>query len=313
MKVLITGGLGFMGSDMVRFLVSESLVSELRIFDNFSYSADSSRIASVSKHAEVIKGDLRNLDQVMHATSNVDLVINFAAETHNDNSLLRPLDFLETNTIGVANLLEAGRKNDFRLHQVSTDEVFGDMPVGANERFTESSVLSPSSPYSASKAAAELLCLAWARSFDADVTISNSSNNFGPMQHQEKFIPRMISLIREGKAPELYGDGSNVRDWIYVRDHSRAVWTIAKHANSGDRVIVSSEQTRSNLQVLEAINAAFGHGRENVRFVEDRPGHDRQYASDASYLRAKFGWTPTGPAIEAWISETVADNELRKP
>ena len=311
MKVLITGGLGFMGSDMVKFLVGENLVSELRIFDNFSYSADVARIGSVSNQVEVIKGDLRRQDQVRNATSSVDLVINFSAETHNDNSLSRPLDFVDTNTNGVANLLEAGRENGFRLHQVSTDEVFGDMPVGSLEKFDESSPLSPSSPYSASKAAAELLCLAWARSFSANVTISNSSNNFGPMQHPEKFIPRMISLIHDGKAPELYGDGSNVRDWIFVRDHSRAVWSVAKHADSGDRVVISSEQPRSNLQILQTINAAFGHSPDNVRFVDDRPGHDRQYASDSSYLRAKFGWAPAGPAIETWISEVVSGIKAR--
>lgn len=306
MKVLVTGGLGFMGSDFVRYLCEEGLADSVIVFDNYSYSASERRIESVRSDINVIRGDIRNPEQVQEATSGVDLVFNFAAETHNDNSLLRPLEFVSTNTLGVANLLEAGRSNQFHLHQVSTDEVFGDMEVGSALRFNEESILRPSSPYSASKAGAELLALAWERSFHARVTISNSSNNFGLGQHPEKFIPRMISLILEGKKPQVYGDGLNVRDWLHVRDHSKAIWSIATRGTSGDRYLVGAEQLRSNLEILGSINAAFEMGPENIEFVDDRPGHDRQYASDASKLREELGWRPEGPAIEAWIVEEVA-------
>jgi dTDP-glucose 4,6-dehydratase len=234
-------------------------------------------------------------------TRDADLVVNFAAETHNDNSLVRPLDFVDSNINGVASLLEAARENGFRLHQVSTDEVFGDMPVGSEERFVEESPIHPSSPYSASKAAGDSLCLGWFRSFGVDVTISNSANNFGPFQHPEKLIPRSIELIRSGEKPKIFGDGSNVRDWINVRDHSRAVFEIATRAVSGSRYIVSAHNLVSNLELIHALNQCLGMPAHHFEFVTDRPGHDRQYASDSSKLRSDLAWAPVEKDLESWL------------
>lgn len=294
-----------MGSDFVRFLVEKSLATKIAIYDNFSYSADVKRVSGLEDAVEIVRGDIRELEQVVSSTRGFDLVVNFAAETHNDNSLLRPLDFVSSNVEGVANLLEAARKNDFRLHQVSTDEVFGDMRLGSADRFDESSPIKPSSPYSASKAAAELLVEGWGRSFGVSATISNSANNFGPWQHPEKFIPRMARLIREGYKPQLYGNGQNVRDWLHVRDHSSGLWEIITKGQPGGRYILSAHQLRSNLEIVACLNKAFGKDFGFFEFVPDRPGHDLQYASSSAFARESLGWKPCGPSVEEWIEESV--------
>lgn len=302
-KAVVTGGLGFMGSDFVHFLVENQPDVEVLVIDNFSYSADLSRISGLENLVDVVKADIRNLDSMLELTQGIDLVFNFAAETHNDNSLTRPLDFVSTNIDGVANLLESARANGFRLHQVSTDEVFGDMEIGSEQRFNEDSPFRPSSPYSASKAAADSLCLGWFRSFNVDVTISNSANNFGANQHQEKLIPRSISLINSGQKPKIYGNGSNVRDWINVRDHSRAVWDIASKALSGSRYVVSAHNLVSNLELIRSLCLALGKPEDYFEFVVDRPGHDRQYASTSARLRSELSWEPVNTNLQDWLQE----------
>jgi dTDP-glucose 4,6-dehydratase len=289
-KVVVAGGLGFMGSDFVRYMVSEHPEVQLDVVDNFSYSADINRLSSISSLPNIINADIRDFDAMVAITKGADVVFNFAAETHNDNSLKRPLDFVSANIEGVTTLLEAARDNGFRLHQVSTDEVFGDMEVGSSNRFVEDSPTHPSSPYSASKAAGDALCLGWQRSFGVDVTISNSANNFGEFQHPEKLIPRSVELIRESKRPQIYGDGSNVRDWINVRDHSIAVWLIASRAASGERFIVSAHDLMSNNELISILNSAFGLPADNFEYVSDRPGHDRQYASSSQKLICALVW-----------------------
>lgn len=308
-KVVVAGGLGFMGSDFVRFLGSQHPELEVVVVDNFSYSADPERIAQLDSAPEILRADIRDLDSMLNVTAGADLVINFAAETHNDNSLKRPLDFVSANIDGVATLLEAARLNKFRLHQVSTDEVFGDMEVGSEGRFVEDSPIHPSSPYSASKAAGDALCLGWHRSFGVDVTISNSANNFGPFQHPEKLIPRSIELIRSGEMPKVYGDGTNVRDWINVRDHTLAVWQIATSATSGSRFNVSAHDLLSNNELIATLNAALGMAPDNFEFVVDRPGHDRQYASSSKKLRSELGWKPEGVPIRQWLSQLGATRQ----
>jgi dTDP-glucose 4,6-dehydratase len=303
-KIVVTGGLGFMGSDFVRFIDSHQPNCEVLIVDNYSYSADEARLDGTSFKVE--NADIRDVDAMKNITKDAVLVVNFAAETHNDNSLVRPLDFVSTNVSGVASLLEASRENGFRLHHVSTDEVFGDMEVGSEERFVEDSPLHPSSPYSASKAAGDSLCLGWFRSFGVDVTISNSANNFGPYQHPEKLIPRSIELIESGQKPKIYGDGSNVRDWINVRDHSRAVWEIATRAASGSRYIVSAHNLVSNLELIQMLNECLKMPSNHYEFVSDRPGHDRQYASDSSKLRSDLSWQPVEKNLQSWLRELKA-------
>lgn len=290
-----------MGSDFVRLLDAEHPEFEVLVVDNHSYSADSARLTGLRNAPKVENLDIRDIEAMKRITRDADLVVNFAAETHNDNSLVRPLDFVDSNINGVASLLEAARENGFRLHQVSTDEVFGDMPVGSEERFVEESPIHPSSPYSASKAAGDSLCLGWFRSFGVDVTISNSANNFGPFQHPEKLIPRSIELIRSGEKPKIFGDGSNVRDWINVRDHSRAVFEIATRAVSGSRYIVSAHNLVSNLELIHALNQCLGMPANHFEFVTDRPGHDRQYASDSSKLRSDLAWAPVEKDLESWL------------
>lgn len=305
-KVIVTGGLGFMGSDFVRFLSSHHPEFEVLVVDNYSYSADTARLKKLSKQIEVINADIRDSSSMLKVTEGAEYVFNFAAETHNDNSLIRPLDFISTNVDGVVSLLQAARLNGFRFHQVSTDEVFGDMEVGSHLRFNEDSTIRPSSPYSSSKAAGDSLCQGWARSFGVKVTISNSANNFGSFQHPEKLIPRSLNLIRQGQLPKIYGDGSNVRDWLHVRDHSRAIWKIATEATSGQRYVVSAHDLVSNLSLIQKMNQVLGKPIDNFEFVSDRPGHDRQYASDSSKLRKELGWRPQEPSLLEWI-ETLSD------
>lgn len=294
-----------MGSDLARFLIEENLVKSLKIVDNFAYSSDPRRIESISSQVEVIKCDIRDLESFGRSTIGADLVFNFAAETHNDNSITRPLDFVSTNSVGVASVLQAARKNEFHVHQISTDEVFGDLPLESSEPFNENSILRPSSPYSASKASAEMLLMGWSRTFDVKVTLSNSSNNYGDFQHQEKLIPTLISRARQNLPLQLYGNGQNVRDWLHVRDHSMAVWIIATHSESFARYCISAGQLYSNVQVAEMVNFAFGRGVDEIEFVADRPGHDLKYHSDPSRIIEELGWRPVGPSLERFIQSQV--------
>ena len=307
-NVLVTGGYGFMGSHFVRFLSGQSDVSKITVLDNLSYSSNKSRLDDLAGDFHEVIADIRDSESVLDATRNMDVVINFAAETHNDNSLLRPTDFIDTNILGTANLLEASRKNEFRFHQVSTDEVFGDLALDSDASFSENSPTKPSSPYSASKAAADGLVLAWYRSFGVLGSITNSANNFGSGQHPEKLIPRTIELIRSGSSPELYGTGANIRDWLFVEDHSRAVW-LAANGPAGERYLVGADQLVSNLDLVKHINHCFGRDPDAIRFIPDRIGHDRKYSSDSQKIRSELAWKPQGPSVFAWL-ETLSSSML---
>ncbi|MDO4596048.1 MAG: dTDP-glucose 4,6-dehydratase [Coriobacteriaceae bacterium] len=306
MRVLVTGGCGFIGSNFVRHVVHEYSNVSITVLDALTYAANAANLAGLDRgRVEVVVGDICDAPLVDKLVARSDAVVNFAAETHNDNSIVDPAPFLRTNIQGVAVLLQACTAHGVRFHQVSTDEVFGDMPLGSSDRFTEESPYRPSSPYSASKAAADMLVRAWVRTYGTKATISCSSNNYGPYQHVEKFIPRQVTNLIEGRPPKLYGTGANVRDWIHVDDHSHALCTILEKGRIGETYLVSAGCERSNLQVMQRIVLAFGRTIDCVEHVADRPGHDLRYALDASKLRV-LGWTPQHADFERGLDQTIA-------
>ena len=234
-----------------------------------------------------------------------DAVVHYAAESHNDNSIADPSPFLETNVRGTYALIEACRKHGVRYHHVSTDEVYGDLALDDPDRFTEETPYRPSSPYSSTKAASDMLVRAWARTFGLKATISNCSNNYGPYQHVEKFIPRQITNLIDGVRPKLYGDGRNVRDWIHTEDHSSAVWAILTKGRIGETYLIGADGERDNLTVLREILKAFGRPEDDFDWVRDRPGHDRRYAIDSSKLRRELGWEPQHTDFAEGLAETI--------
>ena len=258
MKILVTGGLGFIGSNFVRKCIGENLPYEILVLDSHTYASNQSALSEFRGRFDLVDGDIRDANLVSMLVKSSDAVINFAAETHNDNSLVDPLPFLESNIIGTYTLLEACREGSVRYHQVSTDEVYGDLPLGGEEKFTRNSPYLPSSPYSATKASADMLVRAWVRSFDVSATISNCSNNFGPYQHPEKLIPRTISLVMNGHKPKIYGDGSNVRDWIHVDDHVDGILAILERGERGETYLLGANSEKTNLEVVQSILRIMG-------------------------------------------------------
>ena len=236
----------------------------------------------------------------------VDLVVHFAAESHNDNSLHDPWPFLRTNVIGTYQLLEAVRRHDVRYHHISTDEVYGDLELDDPAKFTPDTPYNPSSPYSSTKAASDLLVRAWARSFGVRATISNCSNNYGPYQHVEKFIPRQITNVIDGVRPKLYGSGENVRDWIHVEDHNSAVWAIIERGRLGETYLIGADGEENNKTVVEDILEIMGLEKDAYDLVSDRPGHDLRYAIDSTKLREELGWAPRYENFRAGLEATVA-------
>jgi dTDP-glucose 4,6-dehydratase len=234
-----------------------------------------------------------------------DLVVHFAAESHNDNSLRDPSPFVHTNLVGTFTILEAVRRHGVRLHHISTDEVYGDLELDDPAKFTPQTPYNPSSPYSSTKAGSDLLVRAWVRSFGIHATISNCSNNYGPYQHIEKFIPRQITNVLSGIRPKLYGAGENVRDWIHVDDHNAAVWTIVDKGTSGETYLIGADGERNNKDVLELILELMGKPVDWYDRVTDRAGHDLRYAIDASKLRDELGWTPRYTDLRAGLRQTV--------
>ena len=235
-----------------------------------------------------------------------DAIVHYAAESHNDNSIADPEPFVRTNVEGTFRLLEACRKFGVRYHHVSTDEVYGDLALDDPARFTEETPYRPSSPYSSTKASSDMLVRAWHRTFGVKATISNCSNNYGPYQHVEKFIPRQITNLIDGVRPKLYGDGLNVRDWIHTEDHSSAVWAILTRGRIGETYLIGADGERSNIDVLRAILEAFGREPDDFDWVRDRPGHDRRYAIDPTKLRRELGWEPAHTDFAEGLAETVA-------
>ena len=302
---LVTGGAGFIGSNFVHRLVERTDAS-VTVLDKLTYAGNVASLEGLPEdRVRLVHGDVADPALVGALVAQHDVVVHFAAESHNDNSLREPRPFVDTNLVGTYVLLEACRKHDVHLHHVSTDEVYGDLELDDPPRFTESTPYHPSSPYSSPKAGSDLMVRAWVRSFGLRATISNCSNNYGPRQHVEKFIPRQITNVLVGQRPKLYGAGLNVRDWIHVDDHNDAVLTIIEKGESGRTYLIGADGERDNLTVIQAILRLMGQPEDAFDHVNDRPGHDLRYAIDATRLRTELGWTPAYPDFESGLAATI--------
>jgi dTDP-glucose 4,6-dehydratase len=313
MRILVTGGAGFIGSNFVRRTLATRPDVQITVLDALTYAGRLSNLAGLEGKYEFVQGNICDAAVVDSLVSKADVVVHFAAESHNDNSLKSPRPFIDTNVVGTFELIQACVKHGVRFHHVSTDEVFGDLALEGTDKFTRDTPYNPSSPYSASKASSDHLVRAWTRSFGLKATISNCSNNFGPYQHEEKLIPRMIGLIASGAKPELYGNGANVRDWIHVDDHNDGVWAIIEKGVVGQTYLLGADNQRSNLEVVRALLRIMGKPEDFIAFIGDRPGHDLRYAIDASATEAELGWKPKLGNFEERLSETVGfyETELR--
>jgi dTDP-glucose 4,6-dehydratase len=311
-KILVTGGAGFIGSNFVHYVL-ENTDHSVTVLDALTYAGNRASLAGLPEDRfSFVEGDIRDAALVDSLFAEHDQVVHYAAESHNDNSLHDPRPFLETNIIGTFTLLEAARKHNTRFHHISTDEVYGDLELDDPERFTESTPYNPSSPYSSTKAGSDLLVRAWVRSFGVQATISNCSNNYGPYQHVEKFIPRQITNVLTGTRPKLYGAGENVRDWIHANDHSSAVLTILEKGRIGETYLIGADGEKNNKDVVELILTTLGQSSDAYDHVTDRPGHDMRYAIDSNKLRSELGWMPAYSDFESGIAATIEwyrDNE----
>ena len=305
MKILVTGGAGFIGSNFVRRTLERRPEVEILVLDALTYAGNLDNLHGITQQVEFHQGSILDRNLVDSLVSRVEVVVHFAAESHNDNSLQSAKPFLETNVMGTFEIIQACVRHEVRLHHISTDEVFGDLPIDSKEKFTPDTPYNPSSPYSASKAASDMLVRAWVRSFGLQATISNCSNNFGPYQHEEKLIPRMIKLISSGQKPQLYGNGKNIRDWIHVDDHNDGVWAIIDKGRLGKTYLLGASNERSNLQVVEFLLKLMGKSPEWIEFIGDRPGHDLRYAIDFSGTEKELGWKPAQGNFESRLEETV--------
>jgi dTDP-glucose 4,6-dehydratase len=312
MRLLVTGGAGFIGANFVRYVVTARPDWDVTVLDALTYAGDRATLTGLESGVTFVEGDIADAAVVDDLVRETDAVVHFAAESHNDNSLHDPSPFVKTNLIGTFTLLEAVRRYDKRYHHISTDEVFGDLALDDPAKFNELTPYRPSSPYSATKAGSDLLVTAWMRSFKVAGTISNCSNNYGPWQHVEKFIPRQITNVLDGVRPKLYGDGLNVRDWLHVEDHCSAILTVLESGRIGETYLIGAEGEASNRQVVEALLVAMGQPADAYDLVSDRPGHDRRYAVDSTKLRSELGWEARYSDFVAGLAATVdwyRDNE----
>ena len=304
--ILVTGGCGFIGANFVRYVARNHPDTHITVLDKLTYAGNPENIAGLPQsQVELVVGDICDAALLDRLVPECDAIVHFAAESHNDNSIADPEPFIRTNVEGTMRLLEAARRYDVRFHHISTDEGYGDLALDDPARFTEHSPYRPSSPYSASKAASDHLARAWVRTYGLRATISNCSNNYGPYQHVEKFIPRQITSILEGMRPKLYGTGANVRDWIHVDDHSSAVWEILTRGSIGETYLIGADGEKSNIDVLRMILRLMGQSEDAFDWVRDRPGHDRRYAIDPTKLRIELGWRPAHTDFERGLQGVI--------
>lgn len=298
MKILITGGAGFIGSNYVHFRFENYPEDEIFILDKLTYAGNLDNLRNIvdEKRVHFVQGDIADKDFVNNffEQERFDAVVNFAAETHVDRSITGPSIFVLTNIVGTHNLLEAARLNGVkRFHQVSTDEVYGDLGTDSTDLFMEETPIAPNCPYAASKASADLLVRSYFETYQMGVTISRCSNNYGPYQFPEKLIPYFFRLISEDKPVPVYGDGKNVRDWLYVIDHCRAIDTILENGRIGEAYNIGGNNEKTNLEITKFLLEFLGRDESLITYVDDRLAHDRRYAIDASKMKNELGWEPS--------------------
>ncbi|MBQ1282664.1 MAG: dTDP-glucose 4,6-dehydratase [Bifidobacteriaceae bacterium] len=311
-NIIVTGGAGFIGSNFVHYVVDNFPQTHVTVLDALTYAGNLDNLKGIPEdRMDFVHGNICDAELLDKLVPGHDAIVHYAAESHNDNSIADPEPFLKTNVEGTYRLLEAVRKYGIRYHHVSTDEVYGDLALDDPAKFTEETPYHPSSPYSSTKASSDLLVRAWTRTFGVRATISNCSNNYGPYQHVEKFIPRQITNILTGVRPKLYGDGLNVRDWIHTEDHSSGVWTILTKGRIGETYLIGANGEKNNIDVLRLILKHMNQSEDAFDHVKDRPGHDRRYAIDSTKLQTELKWVPTHTDFESGLDETIkwyADN-----
>ena len=330
MKILITGGAGFIGSNYAHYRFEKYPEDEIYVLDKLTYAGNLDNLTELlnKDRFHFIEGDIVNKKFIsdLFESEKFDAVVNFAAETHVDRSITGPSIFVETNIVGTHNLLEAARLNGVkRYHQVSTDEVYGDLGTDSTDLFTEETPIAPNCPYAASKASADLLVRSYFETYQMGVTLSRCSNNYGPYQFPEKLIPYFFRLISEGKSVPVYGDGKNVRDWLYVIDHCRAIDMILTDGRLGEAYNVGGNNEKTNLEITKYLLEFLGQDESLITYVDDRLAHDRRYAIDSSKLQRELGWEPSVDfkegiqktfdwykAHEAWAEKLMANLEERK-
>jgi dTDP-glucose 4,6-dehydratase len=305
MRMLVTGAAGFIGSNFVHYTVAHHPELRIAVLDALTYAGNKLNLAPSLDSIEFVEGNICDADLVDRLVAKSDIVVNFAAESHNDNSLRNPWPFVQTNVVGTFTLLEAVRKHGRRYHHISTDEVFGDLALDDTRKFHENSQYNPSSPYSATKAGSDHLVRAWARSFGVQATLSNCANNYGPYQHVEKMIPRQITNVLIGRKPRLYGAGLNVREWTHVDDHNAAVHLVLEKGRIGETYLIGSGDERSNKDVFEIILELMGKPRDWYDHVADRAGHDLRYSNDSTKIRTELGWTPHYTDFRDGLAATI--------
>lgn len=293
MKILVTGGAGFIGSDLVRKLGKEEY--KVSVIDKLTYAGDIKRVEEVLDLINFYREDLADLKSMLEIfeKEKPDIVVHYAAETHVDRSILNPDIFFQTNVMGTLNLLKASMKFKVRkfIH-ISTDEVYGELPLNSNEKFTEDSPLKPNSPYSASKASSDMLVRAFVETYDFPAIIVRASNNYGPWQYPEKLIPLSVSKLISGEKVPVYGTGENVRTWLFVEDFTEAILHIIEKGREGEIYNVGSSEEKKNLEVIKELLNILGKSEDYIEFVPDRPGHDLRYAMDTTKIQRELGWEP---------------------
>ncbi|MGH3396792.1 MAG: dTDP-glucose 4,6-dehydratase [Streptosporangiaceae bacterium] len=305
MRMLVTGGAGFIGANFVHYTRANHPDCEVRVLDALTYAGHLESLDSVARSIDFVHGDICDAPLVDRLVADADVVVHFAAESHNDNSLDDPAPFIRTNITGTFTILEAVRRHGKRLHHISTDEVYGDLALDDPRKFTEETRYDPSSPYSASKASSDMLVRAWVRSFGVAATLSNCANNYGPYQHVEKFVPRQITNVLTGQRPKLYGAGANVREWTHVDDHNAAVHAIIAAGQAGRTYLIGTGDELGNASLLALVLELMGQPADAFDYVPDRPGHDLRYAIDSSRIRAELGWRPRYDDIREGLAATI--------